>query len=291
MTDKLIRAIDAKNNFRLILCNSTNTVEEMRQIHFTSPTATAALGRVLTITAMLGSDLKNDIESLTIKVKGNGPAGLLLAVSNGKGELKGHMDFPQADVPSKSNTKLDVGTLVGKKGTLSIIRDYGIKDPYIGHSALVSGEIAEDFANYFYYSEQQPTVVSLGVFIEPDHTCSQAGGLIIQALPGYSEEALERMESCVNKLPPITALLKEEKDPRKILEDYFCDFAFEILEETSISYQCNCSKEKVEGVIVSLGKEEIREMIEEDHGAEVQCHFCNKKYSFSEGDLRNFIQE
>ncbi len=288
--DKLIRAVDRAGRFRVLIANTTATVEEMRRLHDTSTTATAALGRLITMAVILGSDLKNKSESITIKVDGKGPSGIMTAVAAADGTVKGYLDHPHVDVASRPDGKLDVGKFVGKDGVLSITRDYELKEPYVGFSPLVSGEIADDFANYFYYSEQQPTVVSLGVYVDTDYSCTAAGGIFLQTLPGIDEETLGKLEELSYSLPSATEIIRGTSDPVEILKRYFDEYDFEILDEKEISYRCDCSVERIEKVLGSLAAEELESMIEEDHGAEVHCHFCNKTYKFEEQDLKSILE-
>ncbi len=290
MTDKIIRGVDSSGSFRFAVASSTEMVDEMASIHGTSATATAALGRLLTMAAILGTDMKSDQDALTLTVKGDGPAGMLTAVADTDGRVRGYVEHPFVDLPVRPEGKLDVGGLVGKNGTLAIIRDFGLKEPYVGYSDLVSGEIAEDFANYFFTSEQTPTVVSLGVLVEVDLTCRAAGGLMIQALPGVSDEALTKLEKALENLPSITNMIDSGLTPETILSTYFSDFEVEILDEGTLKYECNCSRERIENALRGLSNVELQQMIDEDHGAEVVCHFCNSTYQFSEEDLKTLIK-
>lgn len=282
----VIKALDEKERFRFMLINSTDLVEEMRVTHNTSTTATAALGRLSTMAAIMGTDIKNDNETLSLKIKGDGPAGLLIAESDSKGNIRSYMDNATVDIPTRSHdNKLDVGAFIGKNGLLSVIRDFGTSEPYIGKTALVSGEVAEDMASYFFYSEQTPTIVSLGVLVDIDYSCKSAGGLFIQVLPGYTEADLVELEEAMKDFPAISTAFSENLSSEEILDKYFGSLNMKILEEKPVRYECNCSKEKVERAIISLGKEQITEIAENDHGAEIVCEFCNKKYHFTEEDL------
>lgn len=289
MKDYIIRGIDNKGTLRLFVASSTNIVEDARKIHNTSPTATAAFGRALTAAAMMGISMKGEENSLTFKIKGDGPIGNIVVVANNKGEVKGYVDYPEADVPSRSDNKLDVGKLVGKNGQLAVIMDLGLKEPYIGMSNLVSGEIAEDLVNYYYISEQQPSAINLGVLIDKDISVKAAGGYMLQLLPNVEEKDIDRIEDILNKAKPISTLIDEGLTPEEIMEELFGEFQMEILDKIYIEYKCNCEREKIEGVLLSLGKDEIKDIIKEDGKAEVVCHFCNKKYNFSKNELQKLI--
>lgn len=289
MKDYLIRGMDKLGRIRVFIASTTNMVEEARRIHNTSPTATAALGRSLTASVLMGTMMKNEEDTLTFKISGDGPGGSILVVAKNNGYVKGEIMHPQADLPTREDGKLDVGGLVGREGTMTIIMDLGLKEPYVGMSKLVSGEIAEDLAHYFAYSQQQPSVVSLGVLIGKDITVKAAGGYIIQLLPGSTEEDIVLIEEALKKIKPVSTLIDEGLSPEDILNSIFKDVEMEILEKKEIEYKCDCSKEKIKHIIKSLGKKEIEEMISEDHGAEVVCHFCNTKHNFDEEELKNIM--
>lgn len=289
MKDYIIRGVDKKGNIRLFVATTTQMVEEARRTHGTSPTATAALGRVLTAAAILGITMKGEKDILTFKVKGDGPIGSIIAVSTNKGQVKGYVDNPYADLPSRPDGKLDVGGIVGKNGQLAIIKDLGLKEPYIGYSNLVSGEIAEDLVHYFHLSEQQPSAINLGVLVDKDISVRAAGGYILQLLPGVEDEDIDRVEEILKKAKPISTLIDQGLSPEQVMETLFGEFEMEILEKNKIEYKCNCSRDRIEGVLLSLGKEEINSIIKEDEKAEIVCHFCNKKYNFSKEDLQKLI--
>lgn len=289
MRDYIIRGIDEKKSFRIFVASSTNLVEKARKIHNTSPTATAALGRSLTAALMMGITMKNDTDSLTFKIKGDGPIGNIITVANNNGEVKGYVDNPNADLPSRADGKLDVGGIVGKNGQLAVIRDLGLKDPYIGYSNLVSGEIAEDLVRYYFLSEQQPSAISLGVLVDKDISVKAAGGYMLQILPNAEEEDLDKIEKILNNAEPISTLIDKELSPEEIVEELFGEFNIEILEKKDIRFQCNCHREKIEKVLISLGRKELESIIEEDGQAEIICHFCNTKYNFSKKELIEIV--
>lgn len=291
MKDYLIRAIDKSGSIRIFAATTTNLVEEAHRIHNTSPTATAALGRTLTISAMMGIMMKNDQDILTLKINGNGPIGLIMAVANNKGEVKGVVNNPEADLPSRSDGKLDVGGVVGDNGTLTVIMDLGLKEPYVGQTSLVSGEIAEDIASYYVISEQTPSVVSLGVLVGKDISCKAAGGFMIQVLPDAKEEDIVKIEKALENLEPVSTMIDKGMKPEDIMNRVLGEFEMEILEKSPLKYYCNCSREKIESVIISLGRGEIEAIIEEDEQAEVVCHFCDTKYQFGKDDLQKFLDE
>lgn len=290
MRDYVIRGIDKKGTIKFFIASTTNLVEEARRIHNTSPTATAALGRVLTAACMIGMTLKNDRDTLTLKIKGDGPIGSIVSVANSKGEVKGYVENPQTEVPRRPDGKLNVGGAVGKNGQIAVIKDLGLKEPFIGYSNLVSGEIAEDLASYYYHSEQQPTAISLGVLVDTDTSVRAAGGFMIQLLPGVSEEDIDRIESILKSIKPMSTLIDEGLTPEEILKEIFGEFQVEVLDKTFVQYKCNCSMEKVESILVSLGNDELKAIIEEDGKAEVVCHFCNTKYNFSKEDLIKLLR-
>lgn len=289
MKDYVIRAIDKKGTIRVFVATTSNLVEKGRRIHNTTPTATAALGRTLTACVMMGIMMKGEKDTVSIQLRGDGPIRTILAVSNSKGEVKGYVGNPLVDLPLKSNGKLDVGGAVGKNGKIVVIKDIGMKEPYIGQSNLVSGEIAEDLTHYFAYSEQQPSAVNLGVLVDKDLSVKASGGYIVQLLPDTSEEDIDRLEKNIQNSEAISSLIARGLKPEDILQSVFGDFEMQVLEKKEIAFKCDCSREKVESALISLGEEEIKSMIEEDGKAEVVCHFCNKKYNFLEEDLKSLI--
>lgn len=289
MKDYLIRGIDKSGRIRVFVAKTTNLVEEARKIHNTSPTATAALGRSLTAGAIMGAMMKNENDLLTLKISGDGPAGKLLVVANNQGQVKGDIDFPMADLPSRPDGKLDVGGLVGKEGTITVIMDLGLKEPYVGQTNLVSGEIAEDIANFYLVSEQVASAISLGVLVDKDISCIAAGGYMIQLLPGVTDEEITMIENSLSSILPISKMIDMGLTPEEIMENVLSDFEMEVLDHLDLEYHCDCSREKIEKVIVSLGKKEIEDIIVEDEKAEVICHFCGTKYQFNKDDLSKLL--
>ena len=268
---------------RAILIDSTNLVQRAKDIHHLSRTATAALGRTLTMAAIMGSMLKSDTDSVTAQINGGGPIGTVLAVAHGDCSVKGYVDNPDVDLP-RVGKKLPVGPAVGKDGKLTVIKDLHLKEPYVGQVNLVSGEIAEDFAMYFTASEQTPSLVSLGVLVS-DEKVEAAGGLLIQLRPGASEAAIASIENSAGMFMDISATMREYhlKDS---VQQLLLHLEPEVLEERTPVYRCDCSRERIERMLVTLGKDELTDMIDTQHGAKVDCHFCNRRYEFSEEDLK-----
>ena len=271
---------------RAILIESTQMVQRAKTIHGLSRIATAALGRTLTATAMMGSMLKGKDESVTASIRGGGPIGTVLAVSGADCSVKGYVDNPGIDLP-RTGPKLPVGAAVGKDGRLTVIKDLRMKEPYVGQVNLVSGEIAEDFAMYFTASEQTPSLVSLGVLVS-DEKVESAGGLIVQMLPGASEAAISSVEASAGMFMDISGTMKEYHLDGSV-NQLLLHLQPQVLERRETRYACDCSRERVERALITLGAEELNDMIAQQHGAKVDCHFCNKRYAFSEDDLRALL--
>ncbi len=290
MKDYLIRATAANGQVRAFGVTSRELTETAKNAHDTSPVATAALGRLMSAAVMMGADLKGENDLLTLRMEGDGPMGGLLATADSHGNVKGYAFHPEVLLPPNAKGKLDVGGALGA-GMLSVVKDIGLKEPYVGQTNLVSGEIAEDLTYYYATSEQIPCSIALGVLMNKDNTVRQAGGFMIQLLPGASDELIDRLEERIGELPSITALLDAGKTPEEILSGLLGDFDLEILEKKPVQFHCDCSRERVERAIVSIGKKEIREMIEEGKPIEAGCQFCNKKYSFSVEELEELLQK
>ncbi|AIF42011.1 Hsp33 family molecular chaperone HslO [Virgibacillus sp. SK37] len=288
MKDYLIKATAHNGMVRAYATTTTETVEEARRRHDTWATASAALGRTITISAMMGAMLKGE-DSLTVKVEGRGPIGAILADANAKGEVRGYVSNPHVDFELNDKGKLDVARAVGTDGNISVIKDLGLKDYFTGEVPIISGEISEDFTYYFANSEQVPSAVGAGVLINPDHSVLAAGGFIIQVMPGAEEEVITQLEEEIQALPAISALIQQGNTPEQILERLFGKDNVKVHETMPVEFRCKCSKERVEQAIIGLGKEEIKQMIEEDHGAEASCHFCNETYEFTEADLEKLL--
>jgi len=290
MKDYVIRAIDEKKTMRVFVATTTNTVNEATKIHSLSPVAAAALGRTLTAVSMMGQMMKGQKDTISMQLLGDGPIGNVFAISNSLGEVKGYVGNPLVDLPLKHDNKLDVGGAVGKNGRIVVIKDLGLKDPYVGQANLVSGEVAEDLANYYLYSEQQPSAVNLGVLVDTDLSIKASGGYIVQLLPDVLEEDIDVLENNIRNAEPISSLIDKGYTPEDIIKEIFGDFKMEILEKSEVLYKCDCSRDKMEEALISLGKEELTKLIEEDGKAEVVCHFCNKKHQFSKEDLKSLIR-
>jgi len=287
---KIIRAIDSEGLVRVSFINSRDMVDEARKIHNLSPVASAALGRTLTMTALIGSGMKSKEDTVSVFIKGDGPLGQIVCTANGNGAVKGYLANPFVDIPRKPNGKLDVGTAVGK-GSLSITMDLGLKEPYCGQVPLVTGEIAEDFTYYYAKSQQIPTAISLGVLVDKDYTIKQAGGLFIQLMPGCDDETAALIEKNVTELKPVTTMLEEGMSEDLIITSVFAGLFFKYLDEDEYNYKCDCSREKIEKALISLGEKELRAMIDEDHKAEVTCRFCPEVYKFNEFELIDLLNK
>lgn len=284
MNDYIVRATAADAQIRAFAATTRGLVEEMRKIHDTSPVVTAALGRLLTGGAMMGSMLKGDNDVLTIQIKGNGPLRGMTVTADAKGNVKGNVNEPQVILPANAMGKLDVGGAVGD-GTLSVIKDMGLKEPYIGQTKLQTGEIAEDLTYYFATSEQVPSSVGLGVLMEKDNTVKQAGGFIIQLMPFADEEVIGALENSLKSFRTVTTVLDEGKSPEQMLAMLLGNLGLQVMDTMETSYTCNCSKDRVRRAIISIGKKDIEEMIDEGKDVEVNCHFCNRRYVFSVEEL------
>lgn len=290
MTDYMVRATAAEGQIRAFVATSRETVETARKNHNTSPVATAALGRLLTAGAMMGSMMKGEKDLLTLRIEGDGPIGGLTVTADASGNVKGYAFHPEVMLPPNAQGKLDVGGALGI-GVLSVIRDIGLKEPYVGQTILVSGEIAEDLTYYYATSEQTPSSVALGVLMNKDNTVRQAGGFIIQLLPGASDDMIDRLEEKLKEIKPVTALLDEGKTPEQILDHILGEFGLEILDKTPVNFYCNCDKKRVEKALISIGKKELQDMIDEGKEIEVNCHFCNRNYAFSVEELKEMLNK
>ena len=290
MSDQLVRAISKDGYVKAVAVSTRELTERARQIHKTLPVATAALGRTLAAASMMGNALKDEGSSLTLQIKGGGPLGTILAVSDSEGNVRGTVDNPQADVPLRADGKLDVGAAVGSDGTLTVIRDLNMKEPYVGSVGLLGGEIAEDLAAYFVESEQIPTACGLGVLVDRDQSVLVSGGYIIQLLPGASEDIITMVEGGIYAAGPVTELLKEDSDPESLLRRVMSDFELEILEKSPIEYRCCCSRERMERALISLGPEELGNMIAEQGDVTLTCQFCDNVQEFSKKELETMLQ-
>ena len=289
MTDYIIRATAAEGQIRAFAATTRDLVEYARSAHNTSPVATAALGRLLTAGAMMGIMMKGEKDLLTLKIEGDGPIGGLTVTADSKGNVKGYAFHPEVMLPPNAKGKLDVGGALGI-GVLSVIKDIGLKDPYVGQTILVTSEIAEDLTYYFATSEQTPSSVALGVLMERDNTVKQAGGFILQMMPGASEEVISALEKRLGEITSITALLDAGNTPEMILELILGDFGLEILDKLPTAFSCNCSEERIEKALISVGKQELQSMIEDGKTIEVNCHFCNKHYPVTVERLKELLE-
>ena len=281
----LLRGISENGGVVFYGVDSTAIVREMERLHKTSAVTTAALGRLLTAAAMMGAMLKGSRDNVTLQVNGGGPAGRLLAVADGSGHVKGYVQHPVVELPPRADGHLDVGAAVGRDGTLDVIRDLGLREPYIGQVPLVSGEIAEDVTRYFAISEQTPTVCALGVLVNPDLSVQCAGGFIVQLLPGATEEEITQLEKNIAAMPSVTALLAQGKGVRDMLELALAGFRPDGLDTAPAVYRCDCSEERVRRMLRSLGRKEVERLRDEDPQAEVDCQFCDKVYRLDLNEL------
>ena len=288
--NEIKKYLACEGRVNIICAETTELVEEARKIHALSPVATAAFGRLLTITAIMGNEMKSEKNKLTIQIKGNGPIGTMLTTCDNFPKVKGYVANPQLDLPLNEDGKLDVGGAVGYEGYINVIKDIGLKEPYIGISPLTSGEIADDFANYFVKSEQKRSAVALGVLINKDGVKS-AGGYLINAMPDATDEDISKIEQAVFKAGAISKMLEQNLSLVEIAKKITGDENVEIIEENIIPiYECDCSKEHMEHGLATLGKEELQSIIEEDGKAELTCHFCNKKYQFTKEELEEIVK-
>ena len=290
MSDYLVKALAFDGEVRAYAVRSTETVGEGQRRHHTWPTASAALGRSLTATAMLGAMLKGD-QKLTVKIDGGGPIGLILVDGNAKGEVRGYVTNPQVHFDLNEHGKLDVRRAVGTEGTLSVVKDIGMRDYFTGQVPIVSGELGEDFTYYLFNSEQVPSSVGVGVLVNPDDSILAAGGFIIQLMPGAKEDTITKIENRLSEIPPISKLIEKGLTPEELLEEVCGKDKVKVIEKMPISFTCTCSKERFSNAIISLGQAEIEDIIETDGQAEAECHFCNEKYMFNKDELEKLLEE
>ena len=284
MEDYLVKALAYDGFVRAYAVSATRTVSEAQQRHDTWNTASAALGRAMVGSLLLGSTLKGD-DKLTVKIQGNGPAGAIIIDSNGRGDVKGYIKNPHISLPLNGQGKLDVRGAVGDQGIFTVIKDLGLKEPFSGQTPIVSGELGEDFTYYLAVSEQIPSAVGLSVLVDTDDSIRTAGGFLLQIMPGADETVIDSIENRLQGLPRVSSLLDEGKSPEEILTVLLNDTKVEVLEKMPVQFRCDCSKEKFATAIITLGADEIQEMMDEDHGAEAVCSFCGNKYHFDEQEL------
>ena len=288
MSDTLLRAIARDAGIQISAAVTTGLVERARQIHNTTPVATAALGRTLTATAIMGSQLKVDDGSVTVQVKGNGPLGAIVCVGDADGYVRGYLQNPSADLPLRPDGKLAVGAGVGR-GYLMVIKDIGLKDPITGTVALVNGEIAEDLTRYFAESEQIPSACALGVLVDTDCTVKCAGGWLVQLMPGVKDADIDRLEANLARIEPMTTMLDKGMGLEEIVQAVLDGFAVDFLQTDEIGYRCACSREKVERALISMGRDELSKMAQEQETSEVTCQFCDKIYTFTRAELEQLL--
>ena len=290
MGDYIVRAMAANNQVRAFAATTRDVVERARAAHGTSPVATAALGRLLTAGSLMGSMMKNDKDVLTIKIQCDGPIKGLTVTADVHGNVKGFVEEPMVILPASEKGKLDVAKALGL-GVLSVIKDMGLKEPYVGDTILTTSEIAEDLTYYFATSEQVPSSVGLGVLMEKDNTVKQAGGFIIQVMPFVEDEVLDKLEANIAKLEPVTSMLDKGMTPEQILETVLEGMDIEFTDTMPTQFQCNCSKERVEKALISIGRKDIQEMIDDGKEIEMHCHFCNTSYQFTVEELKEILKK
>lgn len=288
---KIVRTISHDASVVATAIDATDIVAEIEKIHKTSAVVTAALGRLTIAASLIGNGLKGDNDSVTIRMDGGGATGCLIAVSDSHGNVKSYVSNPIVEIPLNKYGKLDVAGAVGTDGRISVVKDLGLKEPYVGQVPIVSGEIAEDIANYFAVSEQIPTVCGLGVLVNPDLTVKAAGGYLIQLLPFADESCIDKLEANVNTLQPVTAMLNSGMNAEEIAKRVLEGLEPDLLDEFEVFYKCDCNKSRVEKALISLGKDELIQMAQEEDKIEVCCHFCDKKYKFSKTEILELIKK
>jgi molecular chaperone Hsp33 len=286
---RMLRAISEMGGVVISVIDSTDIVRRMEQIHKTSRVVSAALGRLLTRSELMASTLKSSTDSITLRVKGNGPAGLLTVACNGKGDCKGYVENNIVEIPLRSDGKLDVGGAVGKEGQLFVVKDLGMKEPYVGSIPLRTGEIAEDITAYYAYSEQTPTVCALGVLVNPDLTIRRAGGYLLQLLPGATDEEISLIENNIKNITSITSFFEDNKTEQDVIDTVLEGFNPNLLDEYDVAYRCDCNRDKVYRALLSIGEEELTTLRDEEDEIELNCQYCDRKYYFTKADLTEMI--
>ena len=287
--DNFCKVLTKDGMVRALALDATEIVEQARRIHETTPVMTAALGRTLAAASMLGSLLKSPKDTLTLQIKGDGPAGGIMTVSDAEGNVRGYPGNPVVDLPLNEKGKLDVAGAIGREGTLTVIKDLNLKEPYIGRTPIVSGEIAEDVTHYLMVSEQTPSAVALGVLVDRDWSVKKAGGFLIQLMPGADELTITKLEWAIAHTAPVTELLEQGLSPEDILRRLLEEFEVEVLERGEKCYRCDCSRERVERVLISMGAKELETLAREQEVTEVGCQFCTQKYRFTSEELLNLV--
>lgn len=291
MSDRIIRAITSDGLVQAAAICSRDLTERARQIHKTLPVATAALGRALSGASLMGNALKGRGASLTLQIKGGGPLGTVLAVSDPEGNVRGYVTNPQVDLPLRADGKLDVGRAVGSEGTITVIKDLHMKEPYVGTVDLLGGEIAEDIAGYFVESEQIPTACALGVLVDRDQSVKSAGGYLIQLMPGATDDMIDKIEAGIEKAGAVTKLLDSGMDGKGLLETVLGAFELEILEQTPVEYRCYCSRERVTRTLISLGRKELQDIVDEGKPIDIDCQFCDQIYRYTPEEIAEILKE
>ena len=291
MSDYIASAITHEGSIRVIAADTTALCNRAQEIHKMSPVCCAALGRALTGASILGRMLKGYDDSVTLQFNGGGPIGRIVAVSDGRSNVKGYVDNPLVDLPLRADGKLNVGGAVGRDGMLSVVKDRNMKEPYVGQTPLVSGEIAEDLTQYFATSEQLPTAVALGVLVDRDYSVKAAGGFVIQLLPGAEEADIERVEKVIAEIPAVTQLLSSGETPKDIVERLLTGYEIDYFEDMETKYLCDCSRERMERALISVGEKDLREILNEDGHAELCCHFCGSRYDFGKKELEEMLDK
>lgn len=287
---ELVRMISTDGTLTVIAVDSTDIIRRMEWIHRTSAVTSAALGRLLTAASMMGAVLKGKDNSITLRLNGGGPAGSVIAVSDSEGNVRGYVANPIVEIPLNEKGKLDVAGAVGKEGTLTVVKDLGMNEPYVGQVPIVTGEIAEDITSYFAISEQLPSVCALGVLVNPDLTIQAAGGFIIQLLPTAMDDTIDKVEECIKDILPVTQMLTSGMSAEDICRSVLKGFDLEILDTSNPEYRCNCSRERVSKALLTIGKEGLFEMAQ-DKKTEVSCHFCEKKYRFNQKEILELAEK
>lgn len=291
MSDSIIKFLAYDGRINIVCAETSKLVEEARKIHDLSPTATAALGRMMTVTLIMASEMKSLENKITVQIRGNGPIGTIVAIANNEPKIKAYVTNPYVDIPLNEFGKLDVGGAVGNKGFINVIKDIGLKDPYIGMSELVTGEIGDDFANYFVKSEQRNSAVAVGVLVDKNGV-KKSGGYIINAMPDVTEEDISNIEKSIFQAGAISKMLDNNLSLEEIARKVTGDENVKIIEDNRVpKFECDCSKDKMKKALISIGKNELNKIIEEDGNAELICHFCNKKYNFKKLELEKIIEE
>ena len=291
MKDYIIRGTSTDESIRFFSCITTGMVEEARKIHDCSPVSIAALGRMMTAGSMMGTMLKSDKDTITVQINGRGPAGSIIVISDNTGNVRGYIGNPNVELMHRDDGKLDVGSAVGVDGVLTVIKDLGMKEPYVGQIPIVSGEIGDDISSYFASSEQTPTAVGLGVLVEVDGHVAASGGFIIHLMPEADETAISKLEERLGTIKSVTQMISSGLDAEGMIKDILGDIEYKVYEEKQVEYRCNCNKERLERALVSMGKKELEDLIEEQGEAELVCHFCNSKYHFDREELIKLLEE